>query len=194
VHGAAVLHSQGTRTSVVTCVTPLVAFGSDEIGQNLTIRPSWCALVHPSVEINWVSADVDHGVHRRTAAECSAARQVDPTPPERLFRLGLKVPIVLSLEQLGKGDGHADLGRVVRTARLQQGHPKIRILAEASREDASSRTSANYYVVKFLYRPCNYIGHINLLLFRSHEPLASCSGICLLARSELSETSSRYFF
>src|SRR3984885_5280870 len=161
-HGAAVLHSQGTRTSVVTCVAPLVSFGSDEIGQNLTVRPSWCALVHPSVEINWVSADVDHGVHRRTAAECSAARQVDPTPPESLFRLGLKVPIVLSLEQLGKGDGHADLRRVVRTSRLQHSHPKTRILAEASCDNAPSRTSPNYYVVKSFYRLFNYIGHINL--------------------------------
>src|SRR5260370_9477067 len=149
-HGAAVLHSQWPRTTMVTWVGPLVALGPDEIGQHLTVRPPPCGLVRPAIEINCVSANIDHGVHRGTAAECSAARQVDPTLPQALLRLGRKVPIVLGLEQLGIGDGHIDLGRVVHTSCLHQGHADIPILAEPSREAASTRTGPYYYVIKFL--------------------------------------------
>src|ERR1700730_19455979 len=95
--GAAVSHGQGTRTSMVMGVAPLVVLRPDEIGQHLTVRPPRCALVRPAIEISSVSADIDHSVYRGTAAECSAARQIDPPIPETPLRLGRKVPIVLGL-------------------------------------------------------------------------------------------------
>jgi hypothetical protein len=42
--------------------------------------------------------------------------------------------------------------QLVQPSRLQQGHSDIRILAEARGEQASGRTSPDYYVIKFLSR------------------------------------------
>jgi hypothetical protein len=61
---------------------------------------------------------------------------------------------VLRLEQLRKSDRHTDLGRVIGRSRLHHGHPNIRILAEARREHATSRTGANYDVIKFSSAAC----------------------------------------
>src|SRR3981189_382991 len=94
-HRTAVLHRQGSRASMITSVTPLVALRSDEGGQDLPVRPPRRAFLRPAIEIGCISADIDHGVHRRTAAECSAARQVDPSLSQTGLLLCCVVTVVL---------------------------------------------------------------------------------------------------
>jgi hypothetical protein len=74
-------------------------------------------LVRPAIEISRVSANVDHRVDRGTAAERSAARQVDPPLAQTLLRLGREVPIVLGLEQLRFTEGF-DTADLNETAKL----------------------------------------------------------------------------
>src|SRR5689334_7738469 len=122
------------REAVIARVAPLVTLRLDEVGQHLSIRPPRRATASPAVKISFVSADVDHGVHRGTATQRSASWQVDSPARQTLFRLGREVPIVLCLEQLREGGGHGDLRRIVPSSRLHQSYPDTGILAETGCE------------------------------------------------------------
>src|SRR5260370_768449 len=99
----------------------------------VSVKTSRCSFVRPDIEIRCVSADVDHGIHRRTSSQCFAPRQIDPSIPQTRLRLTREVPVVLGLEQLRKGYGHTDLGSVVGPSRFHQRHTDFRILAESRR-------------------------------------------------------------
>ena len=102
----------------------------------------------------------------------------------------------LVLNNWGKATGMLISGASSGPPRLQQGHAKTRILAEACREDASSRTRSNYHVVNFLYCLYDNIGHINLLRLRtnsvqSRAQAQTCAGPKIWLRASTTASRSR---
>src|SRR5882762_2306401 len=99
-HRAAVTHRQRSLAAMKLAVAALVAFGLDEVGQDVAIRPAGSSSFGPVIEIQRIAADVDHGVHGRASAQYFAARNVNPASSQCWFRLGCEIPVEFCLEQL----------------------------------------------------------------------------------------------
>src|SRR4051794_34823126 len=108
-----------------------------------------------------MTADVDHGVDRRAAAERAALRIVHLAVVElRLGHRG-KAPVDTGAGQLGEAGRHVDQRRAVGAAGLEQQNPVGRVGAEAIGNGAPGGAGAGDDV-----RVAG-LGHGSLLLVRS---------------------------
>src|SRR5262249_60684661 len=107
--------------SVKWLAAPLVAFGLDEIAEELLVGPTRGTVGRPLIVVGTIATDVDHGVHRRPTAEDLAAREIATPPAECGFRLGRVVPVVIGLEKSRERDRRVYLRRLIPPTGLH--HP-----------------------------------------------------------------------
>ncbi|CDK41084.1 hypothetical protein BN903_7 [Halorubrum sp. AJ67] len=119
------------RSSRAEALRPL------EVLQHRVVLPPVVAQFGPVVVVGRVAADVDHRVVRRAAAEGLAARPVQLPAAAVLLRLGVVLPVRRGLEQLRERRRNPDVPLVVRLARFEQQHGRLRVLCEPVREDAA---------------------------------------------------------
>ena len=126
--------------SVVGVRSGVAGLRLPEIRQTVPVRPVREARdPGPLVVVEGVSADVDHAVDGRRAAEGLAARAVHPSPVHPRLRIGDVGPVVrgavLGIRERGR---HPDppLPPRHRPPRLDDEHPHVRVLGEPAREHA----------------------------------------------------------
>ena len=149
----AVLDGERAVGAVVAVVETGVALGLDEVRQHIVVRPAGGAVVAlPRVEIAVVPADVDHGVHRRAAAQCLHPRPIRGAVVQVLLRGGGVVPVPLRFEQRGERQRDVHLVGVRFASRLEQQHGDAGVLAEPGRHDGTRASRSHHDVVVFVRR------------------------------------------
>lgn len=146
---APVLDVERAPRTVEVVVETGVGFRATEVGQDIVVAPAGRAvLVAPAVVVGAVAADVDHGVHRRAAAERLHPRPERLTAVHVLLLGGLVVPVPLGLEQAGERRGNVDLVGVVLAARLEQQHRYLRPRAQPIGQHAARASGAHDHIVE----------------------------------------------
>ena len=111
-----------------------------EIGQHVCIAPAVGPLVGPMVEVFGMTADVDHAVDRRRAADHFAARADQLPAAEMRFRLRSVAPIVMRhVHRVGQGGRHLDQRPHIGAAVFQHQHRVRAGLAQARGHRRSRR-------------------------------------------------------
>src|SRR5262249_55856674 len=132
--------------------------GALEVRQHLVEAPAVVAEPGPPVEVSPVAADVDHAVHRVTAAEDHAAIDNHAAPVKAPLRLGLHRhadgatpgrPDDAAGVTNQRVDVHALPDPGVRPAPLEQEHAGR--LTQPARDDAARRAGADDDVVEHLW-------------------------------------------
>ena len=145
--GPAVADGQRAAGTVQVARAALVVLGAQEVGQHVRPAPSGRAVGGPLVVVCRISADVDHRVHRRRAAQHLAAGQVPAPEVQPGLGIGQVVPVPLGLEQLPESRRNVDLQRGIGRTGLDQGHPHVGIFTQPGREHASGRAGPDDDVV-----------------------------------------------
>lgn len=127
----------------------LLMFGLFEIWQDRGEGPAGIAELCPVVEIAGRAADVDHGVDGAGTAEDFAARPVEPAILELRLGFGGIIPVHGGLEEFGEGCGNGNFAGARRAAGFEEQDADVRVLGEASGENATGGAGADNDVVIF---------------------------------------------
>ena len=131
----------------------LVGFRLDEIGQDVGPGPAASALLRPGFVISGRSADIDHGVDGRRAAERLAARLVAATAAEALLRNRFEGPVVERRTEPSARPRKAcsrPRNRPVRRLRARR-RCRLRVFAQAAGDHAAGRPAADHDIVEFIH-------------------------------------------
>ena len=93
--GAPIADGERTPDAVQLAGAALVVLGTQEVGQHRVPSPPLRAERFPLVVVGTVAAHVDHGVHRRGAAQHLAARQIPAAAVQAGLRVGQVVPVLM---------------------------------------------------------------------------------------------------
>src|SRR6202044_3049011 len=83
---SAMRRRQRSGVAAIRVGVALKALSATKVGQHISISPPPCALFLPALEIERMSADIDHAVDRRRAAQTLAPRTADAPPAALCLR------------------------------------------------------------------------------------------------------------
>ena len=144
VGAAQVHHIERSALAVPVVGAALVVLGTLEVRQHVLKRPARVALGRPVVVVARMASGVDHGVDRTRPAHHLAARLVAAPTMQPRLRHGVVTPAVeLVLGHHGQPTWAVDEDAAVGGSRLDEGDSMARVLAQASRQGATGRSSAH---------------------------------------------------
>jgi hypothetical protein len=148
--GAAQVHHVQRPARGVPGIGPaLVVLRFQEVRQHVAPAPARVALGRPMVVVGVLATQVDHGVDGAGTAQHPPARLVALAAVEPRLRHRLEAPVGLAgAGHQGQSGRAVDEGAAVLGACLQQAHAHVRVFAQARRQHAAGRTTADDQIVK----------------------------------------------
>src|SRR6202041_1725931 len=148
---SAMRRRQRSGVAAIRVGVALKALSATKVGQYISISPPPCALLLPALEIERMSADIDHAVDRRRAAQNLAPRTGDAPAAEMRLGLGFLSPIIgIGVHGNRQRRRHLDEDRAITSAVFKQKHTRAAVFSQPIGEDAARRTGPDDYVVESL--------------------------------------------
>ena len=140
---------QRAGTAAPPFLAAMARLGTNEIRENVTIRPAAGAHLLPGVEVAGMAAHVDHAVDGRRAADDLAARRRQAAAAEGGLRLGAEAPVVeRHVHGVGERRGHLDERADVGAAVFEDEDRVAAVLAQPVRHRGTGRARSYDDVVE----------------------------------------------
>ena len=128
IHAAQVAYVEGAVRAVKFRFASRLHLRFLEVGEDVIETPALISEAGPMIEVEVISADVNHGVHRARAAQHFSARPVEAAVVEAGLGLGGIVPVDGCLVEFGEGCGDADFLCFVGAACFEEQNARVGIL------------------------------------------------------------------